>query len=55
MNTRCCDLMTCQQALEDYVSKRAIEEKPKPGPSLVCWEFQGDQEPIRLSFAIKVF
>lgn len=28
---------------------------PAAGPDLVCWEYQANREPIRLSFAIKVF
>jgi hypothetical protein len=50
-----CDAATCQQALEDYLSGRALDRKPPPGPSLACWETQDGAEPIRLSFAIKVF
>lgn len=50
-----CDRKTCEQALADYLDKRALERKTSPGPQLVCWEQQADKLPIRLSFSIKVF
>lgn len=53
---KCCDLKTCERALEDYLARRVIPEpKPSPGPAAVCWETQDGAEPIRLSFSIKVF
>lgn len=53
-----CDFETCEQALRDYLDGRALNGqcmKPLAPPDLVCWEHQANREPIRLSFAIKVF
>jgi hypothetical protein len=52
---KCCDREVCERALEEYLARIAIHQKPHPGPSLVCWETQDGAEPLRLSFAVKVF
>jgi hypothetical protein len=51
----CCDLETCERALQEYLSRFAIREKLHPGPQLVHYETQAGELPIKLSFAIKVF
>jgi hypothetical protein len=51
----CCDLQTCERALEEYMAQLAVREKPHPGPQLVHYEIQANELPIKLSFAIKVF
>lgn len=56
MTKICCTFETCEQALHDYLTKRAIELKPAPGPSYRSYEVQnGNETPVRLSFQIKVF
>jgi hypothetical protein len=40
---------------EPDMARRALARKPLPGPSLVAWEVQDSANPMRLSFAIKVF
>lgn len=56
MNRPGCDLETCERALETYLARYVLALAPKPsGSSLVCWETQDGAEPIRLSFAMKVY
>lgn len=37
----------------EAIARQAAEARP--GPSAVCWEYQADCLPIRLSFSVKVF
>lgn len=51
-----CTAEVCERALEVYLARYILTLVPKPaGPSLVCWETQDGAEPVRLSFAVKVF
>ena len=56
MTNTCCTAKKCEQALNDYLAQSVLALAHKPsGPSLVCWEHQANELPIRLSFAIKVY
>lgn len=50
-----CEFTTCQAALNDYLNKVAIVQKPRVPAGLVSYEVIGDETPVRLSFQIKVF
>lgn len=45
----------CEKADLDPCTCIEVLKGSAAGPGAVCWEFQANREPIRLSFSIKCF